>query len=246
MRFFRPIDAGGKWRLRLFKWLGPPALATARFVQTPAEMYGRELLYERLFANGLARFGLENRYYASGGAASFSLLYLLLRAITELPIQHVVEFGCGQTTLLLDALQKVRPFKVDSFEHEPEWAGRIQEEVAHAINVADLVERKVRGRRTQTYDVPDALGSCNLLVVDGPQQRVRRSRWGALEWIEDRLDDDFLILFDDAERRGELDTIEEALGILRNQGRPVRTRFFHSVKWQFAIAGGACSPAVSF
>ena len=41
-------------------------------------------------------------------------------------------------------------------------------------------------------------------------------------------------------------TIEEALKILRSQNRTFRTRFFYSTKWQFAIAGGDCTPIVSF
>ena len=231
----------------MFKWFGPPFLSLARAIQHPAVMYGQELLYERNFAHALDRFGLENRYYATEGSASFSLLYLLLRAVTELPLKYVVELGCGQTSLLLDALQQVQPLQTVSLEHDPEWARRIQAQVEHPVVQADLVERRIRGRLVWTYDF-DLAGtkSCNLLLVDGPPQATRHSRWGALEWVERGLGDDFLILFDDAERRGELDTIEETLALLREQGRSFRTRFFYSVKWQFAIAGGRCGPAVNF
>ena len=243
----RPINQGGTLGLKFFKWLGVPALTVARTLQYPSRMYGNELLYERMFAHALERFGLENRYYGTGGAASYSLMYLLLRVITELPVKSVVEMGCGQSSLLLDALQKVRPFAVTSLEDDPDWAERIQGQVAHQVMHAQLVERRIRGRKTSTYDVDlAASGPCDLLLVDGPQQRGRRCRWGALEWVEQGLGDNFVLLFDDAERRGELDTIEEALKILRGQGRVFRTRFFYSTKWQFAVAGGDCTPIVSF
>ena len=247
MKIIRPIDAGGRWGLRLFKWFGPTFLALARTIQHPAAMYGQELLYERLFSNALSRFGLQNRYYPAGGAATFSLLYLLLRTVTELPVRRVVELGCGQSSLLLDALRQLRPIEITTLEHDRGWAQRIQQQVSYRIVRADLVERVVRGAGTLVYDSDAGLGPApDLLLVDGPQQRSRRSRWGMLQWVENGLGEDFLILFDDAERRGEIDTIEETLGLLREQGQVFRTRFYYSVKWQFVIAGGKFIPATFF
>ena len=247
MKILKPIDAGGRWRLRLFKWFGPPCLSLARAIQHPAAMYGQELLYERLFANALTRLGLENRYYATGGAASFSLLYLLLRTVTELPVRRVVEFGCGQSSLLLDALQQLRPIEITTLEHDREWAQHIQQQVKYDITCADLVERVVRGRRISTYDTDAGLDTPpDLLLVDGPHASPKYSRWGMLQWVERELGEDFLILFDDANRRGEIDTIEETLHLLRAQGRTFRTRFYYSVKWQFVIADGKFIPATFF
>ena len=247
MKILKPIDAGGRWRLRLFKWFGPPFLSLARAIQHPAAMYGQELLYERLFANALVRLGLENRYYATGGAASFSLLYLLLRTVTELPVRRVVELGCGQSSLLLDALQQLRPIEITTLEHDREWAQRIQQQVQYDITCADLVERVVRGRRISTYDTDAGLDTPpDLLLVDGPHASPKYSRWGMLQWVERELGEDFLILFDDANRRGEIDTIEETLRLLRAQGRTFRTRFYYSVKWQFVIADGKFIPATFF
>lgn len=247
MKLLKPIDAGGRWGLRLFKWFGPPCLSLARAIQHPATMYGQELVYERLFANALTRLGLENRYYATGGAASFSLLYLLLRAVTELPVRRVVECGCGQSSLLLDALQQLRPIEITTLEHDREWAQRIQQQVQYDITCANLVERVVRGRRISTYNTDAELDTPpDLLLVDGPQASPKYSRWGMLQWVERELGEDFLILFDDANRRGEIDTIEETLSLLTAQGRTFRTRFYYSVKWQFVVAGGEFIPATFF
>ena len=247
MKFIRPINKGGRWGLRLFKWFGPPILALGRAIQQPSAMYVQELLYERLFSGGLSRLGLENRYYPTGGAANFSLMYILLRTITELPVRRVVELGCGQTTLLFDALTELRDIEITTLEHDRDWAGRIQEQVKHRITCAELVKRSVQGHNTLVYDTEVNSGvSPDLLLVDGPLGGSRRSRWAALQWIEQGLGENFLILFDDAERRGEIDTIEEALKLLRDQGRTFRTRFFYGVKWQFAIAAGRLAPATHY
>ena len=174
-------------------------------------------------------------------------MYILLRCITELPVQRVVELGCGQSTLLFDALRQLRLIEITTLEHDWEWARRIQCQVKHEITCANLVCRVVEGRRTLVYDTDVGLGVApNLLLVDGPQGGSRHSRWAALQWIERGLGDDFIIVFDDAERRGEIDTIEKTLRLLREQGRTFRTRFYYGIKWQFVIASGNLTPATHF
>ncbi len=247
MKIIRPINQGGRWGLRLYKWFGPPLLALSRSLQHPSAMYGQEMLYERLFSNALSRFQLENRYYPTGVAANFSLMYILLRCITELPVQRVVELGCGQSTLLLDALQPLRPIDITTLEHDREWARRFQCHVNHEIIRADLVERVVQGRKTLVYDNDTVLDTpLDLLLIDGPKGNSRHSRWAGLQWIENGLDDDFIVVFDDAERRGEIDTIEKSLSLLRAQGRNFRTRFYKGLKWQFVVAAGSLIPATQF
>ena len=247
MKIIKPINAGGKLGLRLFKWFGPPMLALGRAVQCPSAMYSQELLYERLFSNALNRLHLHNLYNPTGGASTFSLMYLLLRAVTELPVRRVVELGCGQTTLLLDAVRQLRQLEIITLEHDREWAQLIQKQVKHDVTCVDLIERSVQGRKTQVYDSDAGLdASPDLLLVDGPKGSRRRSRWAALQWIERGLGDDFIIVFDDAERRGEIDTIEKTLSMLRTQDRNFRTRFYYSIKWQFVIAAGRFLPATYF
>lgn len=247
MKIIRPINEGGVWGLRLYKAFGAPLLSIAGKLLQPMAMYDRELLYERLFSNGLGRLKLVNRYYPTGAAANFSLMYVLLRAITELPVRRVVELGCGQTTLLLDALTERHPMELTTLEHDREWAGRIQAQVKHRITCTELAERIVQGHRTLVYDTDVGLGAPpDLLLVDGPLGGSRRSRWAALQWIEQGLGENFLILFDDAERRGEIDTIQRTPKLLRNQDRTFRTRFFYGVKWQFAIAAGELVPATYY
>ena len=75
-----------------------------------------------------------------------------------------------------------------------------------------------------------------MLLVDGPRGRRRHSRRAALEFIEGRLGDEFVIVFDDAERRGELDTIAEALKLLDARGTDYSTTLVRSVNSQFVIA----------
>lgn len=207
-----------------------------------------ELLYERMFSNALPRFGLENRYYPIKSAATYSLLYLLLRVVTELPAKSVVELGAGQSTLLLDAL--VEKFGLDllTLEHAGDWIEKISPRVDHPVRHAPLIEREVLGHRSEVYDFSAAglPGHIDLLVVDGPVGRRNRSRWGCLDLIGAHLGEDFVIIFDDAERKGELETIERALALLESLGRRFSVGITESTSSQCLIAGGKFSDAAYF
>ena len=208
----------------------------------------RELLYERLFSSALPRLQIEHRYFPIGNAANYSLLYLILRIVTELPVRRVLEFGCGQTTLLLDDLARLRNLDITTLEHEAAWAERIQKSVTHKILQAPLVERIVQGVSCLTYDLSpeDLVSPMDLIVVDGPLGFRRQSRWGVLEYLDSRLAEDFIILFDDAGRKGEQDTIAAALDHFEERGIEVSCTATNSIKSQFMIAVGSLREAIYF
>lgn len=230
------------------RWLNRPLEWWGKNVGVGAWLNGRELVYQNLVHRDLARLGIDRPIHAVGSAANYSYLYLLIRACTELPVRRVVELGCGQSTLLLDALAAREEFEIVSLEHEAAWAERIGAQCDQARVVhAPLVDRRICDHLSSVHD-PEAVegNGFDVLLVDGPQKSKRRSRWGALHWLE-RLDpEDFLIVFDDAERRGELDTIEQALKQLDRRGIEYTATRIRSVKTQFLIAGGAMQSAVYF
>lgn len=239
-----------KLRAALFemRWLNRPLEWWAKNVARGATLNGREIVYQNIVHRDLARLGIDRPIHAVGSAANYSYLYLLLRICTELPVQRVLELGCGQSTLLLDALAERKEFDVVSLEHEAAWAQRIGAQCERArVLEAPLVERRVADRLGKVHDpeVFDGAG-VDVLLVDGPQKSKRYSRWGALHWLERIETEDFLVVFDDAERRGELDTIEAALKLLDARGVDYVATRICSVKTQFLIAGGKMTPAVYF
>lgn len=230
------------------RWLNRPLEWWAKNAAPGATLSGREVVYQNIVHRDLARLGIDRSFHPVGAAANYSYLYILLRACTELPVGRVLELGCGQSTLLLDALARQRGFDVVSLEHEAAWADRIGAQCEHArVLEAPLHARDVRGFSAPVHDAEAFDGEgVDVLLVDGPQKSKRRSRWGALHWLE-RMDcDDFLVVFDDAERRGELDTIEAALKHLDARGIDYVATRIRSVKTQFLIAGGAMKPAAYF
>lgn len=207
-----------------------------------------EDMYHRTLIEMVSHIGIQRVFFPFRGAANSSLLYFILRSSASLDIRNVVELGCGQTTLLLDSIAGKRTsFQFYSFENEPFWASQIQRQIQRStINVKPLVAQTVRGRTTKFYDLGTSLEGkkFDLLVVDGPYGEKRYSRWGSLQLIDKHLQDEFLIIFDDAERLGEEDTYIEALRLLQEKGVKVYTRMIEAQKSQFIIATekyrGAC------
>ncbi len=234
--------------LKRLKKYSPRLVRTSRKLAYAAVVHSNELLYERMFSHALNRFGVENRFYPVKSAASYSLLYLLLRSVTELPVKKVVELGVGQTTLLFDGLRKEFGLEITSIDHDAEWRDRISSQVEHEVVLAPLREREVAGHRSEVYDFEGLAlpGKIDLLLVDGPVGRRHRSRWGALELIESCLGEDFIIVFDDAERKGELETIEQALSLLDARGVEYRVGVTESIHSQLLIAAGRFAEAAYY
>jgi predicted O-methyltransferase YrrM len=233
-------------QLKRLRRVGPGWLPWNRQRQLLLEM--RELRYERLLGNALNGMGIASRYYPIKSAANYSLLYLIMRVATELPVRRVLELGCGQSTLLLDDLSRQHSFDVITLEQDAGWAQRIQAQVAHRIHVAPLVKKTIQGREVDSYaPAPSSLADrVDFLIIDGPVGKLHYSRWGALEYIEALLCEDIVLLFDDVERAGEQDTIQATLELLNERGLDYSVTLTRAIKSQCLIAIGKMKPACYF
>jgi hypothetical protein len=199
----------------------------------------REAVYHQLVMAWLRSRGSELLPLPVKGAASSSLLYLLLRLAELDGIVNVLELGVGESTRLLDDVRRrERPdLMITSLEHDPGWAALIGDQTGRHIPATPLVRRSVRGMETQAYD-----RSClsdqrfDLIIVDGPPGVRRHSRWGALELLQHHLADQFVLVIDDAGRRGELDTVAGALEVLADMGLDVSVGLTVSSTSQVVIA----------
>jgi predicted O-methyltransferase YrrM len=212
--------------------------AVIRSLQPAFELFGpfarKELLYQHLFYQAAAANGLVlPALYPVQSAANYSLLYAILRAVSELPVRSILDVGAGQSTLLLNELSRCNPhLSIDTLETNPTWAARIQSKVRHRVHCVELARRRVRDRETTAYADLSVLGDqrYDLVVVDGPPGSKRYSRWGALEVLERSLGDDYLVIFDDAGRRGEEQTISD---FMRRSPKQVGCHTLRSMKSQF-------------
>lgn len=197
-----------------------------------------ELFWKSLCGDVLNRNGAEvPPVVATGAAANWSLIYLTCRSVLEWPASRVCEIGSGETTVVLNALGKFREFEHVVVETDPHWAALMSERLDLTLRTTATVEREVRGLITAAYQQPP-LGPFDLVIVDGPGGTKRQSRWSSLEILND-LTDDYVVIFDDVDRRGEQDLVRRFL-----RERPqARCRFFVGSKAQCVVFDGHGSAA---
>jgi predicted O-methyltransferase YrrM len=196
----------------------------------------KEIFYQNLFQNAASALGIPlPALYPYGGAANYSLLYTLMRLVTELPVKRVLEIGAGQSTLLLDAIARhTGDLAITTIENNEAWSMRVQKKVAHTILTTRLKDETIHGIPAQAFDLsPELKGSFDLILIDGPMGSKRHSRWSALPILDVFLADEFIVVFDDAGRIGEQDTIRE---FVRSAGnRKLLSRFVNGEKAQCLI-----------
>lgn len=199
------------------------------FAFSSSELYHQTMFYHFLRARNIE----QHPFLVSGGSANFTLLYAIARIVYDFDIKDVLELGAGQSTVLLTLLhENVREMNCCSFETDVNWIGVLPGKAQEVIQHNGLVEREIRGRRAQGYaNIPNH--RFDLIVVDGPQGTRRHSRWSSLELLENCRKEEFIVIFDDAGRVGERDTIKEFLKMLGN--REVETKVLSGVNQQYLV-----------
>ncbi|MEJ0100918.1 MAG: hypothetical protein WDO12_14920 [Pseudomonadota bacterium] len=207
-----------------------------------------EVIYRELFVRELRRLDIEDRFFPVGAAANHGLLYLVLRCYVELPVRRVLDVGAGQTSLLLDALnRKLGKAEIITLEHDPAWAERVAAQVSHQVMRRDLIKSQVGGHATQMHDTTGLDGPFQFIIMDAPPGVPRYSRLGLLHLMQTRMDHkDFAAILDDADRPAERQTMEVCRRWLKAEGLQFRQAQLRAAKRQWLCAGGALQSAAFF
>ncbi|MEZ4871817.1 MAG: hypothetical protein R2827_06130 [Bdellovibrionales bacterium] len=222
-----------KLRIKLLKIFGLPS------AQMIAEKHTEQLCFATV--NELKRIhNINIPLYPFRGAANSSLMYLIMRALTSYDFKNVIEFGCGQSTYIFDAILKIKQnkFEMTSFENNEFWQKQVQEKVDTPVTLAPLIQTQVLDQTVQFYDYKSKIGKekFDFILVDGPYGVKNYSRYGSLNVILENLADDYVIIFDDAERWGEKQSYLSTVEQLRKKGLKFHTRLLEADKHQFIIA----------
>ncbi len=156
-------------------------------------------------------------------AANYSLMYSLYRILNDAQPKNILELGLGQTSkATTQYANHFKDAKLTIVEGDQDWIDIFSQnlEISDNVEIVQLDVGEFEYDNTTTYrfkDFLDVAGSekYDLIIIDGPQgfidtdegrQLLHYSRTNVWQLIPDNIADEFIILMDDCERKGETRT----------------------------------------
>jgi predicted O-methyltransferase YrrM len=214
-------------------------------VQPRVEALHAEQIFQGIFDQQCRQRCITDVFYPVGAAASYSLMYLLTRMLTELPVKTVVELGSGQSTLLIDRLLPSEGRHV-AYEQDAEWAQTVLARVRHTeIHHAPLIQKAFNGLPFEGYSGVGMQGF-DLLLVDGPNGTDHNSRFDCVSLVAANPQKEFVVVIDDATRPGEQETIAVLMELLRARGIDFKLNYLNGRNTQAVVTSPAFRAASYF
>lgn len=205
------------------KWAYSTAIAApmSYYLENYGDHGYNEAIYQHLFLRELKAHDLQDTYTPIGGAASYSLLYHIVRSLVCVQPPQVLELGAGQSSLLLSACKGV-VFGGDilTIEQDKGWAEAISRRVGHEVRHVPVGISKVGFSSTLRYEgLKTRLGErkFGVVVVDGPTGSRMFSRSSILDLVPNLSRDKFVVIFDDTNRFGEKQVVRVLSEKLRKE-----------------------------
>ncbi|MHC0442732.1 hypothetical protein [Flavobacterium sp. 3-210] len=112
-----------------------------------------------------------------------------------------------------------------------------------------LLEKTYKGATYKSYDNIESIKdiSIDFYLIDGPHGSENFSRFDIFTILKDKTPlDDFIILFDDYNRFGEKQTVDEVIEMLKSKEIKLFTKSYTGVKSVFIVATEKYKYATSF
>ena len=175
----------------------------------------------------------------TGGTASFSLLYILLSILVDKGPAKILELGAGQSTKLLAQYADAFGRSVTVIDEDERWLSQVMYFSSRIIGIHGALEpRYVSGKKIHWYGSSVPKERFNLVVVDGPMAYKRMlayNRLGILDWLPEILEEEFIIIVDDANRKGERLLVSEMLQIFLRMSIKVLSKTYCGATAQCVI-----------
>ncbi len=178
-------------------------------------------------------------------AGSYSFFYVLGRILNDYKPQSIIEFGLGESSKFISAYldNELLNTKHVVIEQSEDWKNAFQKRFQlskHSeIKICNLETKTHKGLEYYGYKNIDNVvtGKFDFYIVDGPLGSDNFSRFDIVSLCE-RLntDDEFIIIIDDYNRKGEKETVDELYANFREKGIEVNTGMFEGNKNVLLIA----------
>lgn len=160
-------------------------------------------------------------------AGGYPFFYILNRILSVKKPETILEFGLGESSKFISTYLDY--YLPDSshliIEQDEQWKLTFEKQFIlnerSRIEVLPLVQKEVYSYQVNSYDniLEKVEGKFHLYIVDGPFGSPRFSRYDIM-LLAERLEssDDFIIIIDDTNRKGELDTVNEIETLFNKKG----------------------------
>jgi len=178
-------------------------------------------------------------------AGNYSFFYVLNRILNDYKPKEILELGLGESSKFVSVY--IDNYLTDSnhtiIEQDSHWADSFKDRFLlsgrSSINVIPLVKKNVKDFEVNSYENIENFitKKYDLYIVDGPLGSPQYSRYDIVNIAEMlNKDDEFIIIFDDHNRKGEKQTFKELKNVFKKKDINIHIGFYSGVK-EVAIIG---------
>lgn len=178
-------------------------------------------------------------------AGNYSFFYVLVRILSDYKPNRILEFGLGESSKLVSTFidNELKDSTHLVIEQSPEWIEKFNSRFSFSANTSifylPMIEKFINGFSYNGYQgIENSINeNFDLYIIDGPFGSDRYSRFDICNLANTiKLNDEFIILFDDYSRIGENDTVNSLLEIFQIKGIKVFTGIYSGNKAQIILA----------
>lgn len=178
-------------------------------------------------------------------AGNYSFFYVLNRILNDYKPKKILELGLGESSKVISAY-------IDNYltetshliiEQDENWATSFKEKFTlsknSTIEVLPLKQCIINNFNVNSYNnfAKKITDTFDLYVVDGPFGSDRFSRYDIISLVKKfKPSHEFIILFDDTNRKGEFETCEEIKSILEQNKINFFAGYYEGIKGSTIIA----------
>lgn len=172
-------------------------------------------------------------------AGNYAFFYVLNRIMHDFKPQKIIEFGLGESTKFITSCIKGLNYDCNYLivEQNEQWklSFETNNELSKNANIlhCPIKTKNINGFNVNIYeDLQSKINyNADLYIVDGPYGSDRFSRYDIYYLVEKfNANSEFIILLDDCQREGELDTYYALKKIFKEKGIHCFTAEYSGVK----------------
>jgi len=191
---------------------------------------------------------LRNKTFSPGRwAVGYQMLYVMYRILDEVRPRSILELGLGQSTKMISqyVMNSGEDVHHTVMEHDPKWIDFFKKQYTldstTEIKLLPLKMEEYNGNEVRVYDgFTDAIRDhrYDFIVIDAPMggDMKENARIDVLKNLPGCLDESFVILMDDTNRSGEMNTIHEMENLLDERGISFASGKYQGNKGCYVIA----------